>query len=87
MSSAVSETPRHLEHFGTKWPEMYKSEFQYEYHKCNPSDNDVEIADGTVTRKEWDDIFLDYNASMDFPTCMFPRSSLFIDPLVKCHAN
>lgn len=32
-----------------------------------------EVDKGTVTREDWDNLYADYTATLDFPGAMFPR--------------
>ncbi|EJD38233.1 hypothetical protein AURDEDRAFT_116577 [Auricularia subglabra TFB-10046 SS5] len=38
---------------------------------------------GTITRADWDDVFGDYTATLDFPAAMFPRELYAVYPNAK----
>jgi hypothetical protein len=43
------------------------------WNKHSISHYGTEVDDGTIKRKDWDDLFGDYTATLDYPAAMFPR--------------
>jgi sulfite reductase beta subunit-like hemoprotein len=69
----MSEMPKDLNRLHAAWMGIYQSQFQLWLQESMLMVRAIEVDDGTVTRKDWDNLYVDYTATLDYPGAMFPR--------------
>ena len=82
----MSELPKDLDRLHAAWTGIYTSEptlrciIRFKAAYLTPYNLFPEVDKGTVTREDWNDLYADYTATLDFPGAMFPRENTHPPP-------